>query len=254
MSTYGHASDNLGILFSINPSTSKFTILRTGNINRGYHFSGKLIQAPNNKLYGLAQGGNNDAGVIFSYDPVLNIYNKLRNFSFIGGAHPTASMVLASDGKLYGSTLRGGSRDEGVLFSFDIECSAFKKLLDLRSHDGVNTLSTLIEYPANLKVVSRRMAAPETQIAGTSLFTVQVSPNPSTTNFLVDIQSNLKDEAVEIIVTDISGRRLYQRTNALPGGQYRFGDLFTAGVYFVRVTQGPNIQTLKVIKAGTNVR
>ncbi|MEP7107781.1 MAG: T9SS type A sorting domain-containing protein [Ferruginibacter sp.] len=175
----------------------------------------------------------------------------MRSFNFIGAKHPTGSLLLASDGKLYGSTSKGGSRDEGVLFFYDIECSTFKKLLDLQSHSGVNTLSTLIEYPANPKIASRIMAAPPTQIAGTSLFTIKVSPNPSSTNFTVEIQSALRDETVEIVVTDISGRRLYQRTGA-SSEKYRFGELLTAGVYFVRVKQGQNIQTLKVIKAGTN--
>ena len=162
--------------------------------------------------------------------------------------------MLASDGKLYGSTPKGGRRDEGVLFSFDIKDSTFKKLLNLQSRDGTNTLSTLIEYPANPKIASHRMPTPATQIGGTSLFTIKVSPNPSTNNFLIEIQSSLKDEPVEIVVTDISGRKIYQKSGSVPGGQYRFGDLFTAGVYFITVTQGENIQKLKVIKAGTSVK
>ena len=180
-------------------------------------------------------------------------YRKLRDFNFIDGAYPTGSLVSASDGKLYGSTPRGGSRDEGVLFSYDIKSSTFKKLLDLQNHGGINPLSTLIEYPASPKIVSHRKAVAATQKAGASLFTIKVSPNPSTNNFLIEIQSSLKDEPVEIVVTDISGRKVYQKSGALPG-QYRFGDLFTAGVYFITVTQGQNIQTLKVIKAGTNVK
>jgi uncharacterized repeat protein (TIGR03803 family) len=247
MSTSGYPS-----LFSIDPPTSKFTIILSG-FAESYQFSGKLIQAFDNKLYGLGQNGAHGAGMIFSYDPATHTYKRLRSFNFIDGAKPTASLLLASDGRLYGSTAKGGGHNEGVLFSYDIKDSTFKKLLDLQSSYGANTLSTLVEYPANPTIVLRTIPAPLMQKAGTSLFTVKVSPNPSTTNFLVDIQSNLKDKAIEIVVTDISGRIVYQRTGALPG-QYKFGDLFTPGVYFVRVTQAQCIQTLKVIKGGAGVR
>ena len=62
---YG-GSNNQGTLFSFDPVTLRITVPLNGGPDRGY-FTGKLTQGFDNKLYGLAGGGRNDAGFIFYY-------------------------------------------------------------------------------------------------------------------------------------------------------------------------------------------
>lgn len=76
-------------------------------------------------------------------------------------------------------------------------------------------------------------------------FSVKVLPNPSSTYFTLQVQSDLK-ELVEIRVTDLQGRRVYNtRGNA---GSFRFGETLAGGIYLVEVIQGKQKQVLKLIK------
>ncbi|MEP7318898.1 MAG: T9SS type A sorting domain-containing protein, partial [Panacibacter sp.] len=75
---------------------------------------------------------------------------------------------------------------------------------------------------------------------------IKVLPNPSTTNFTLMLQSN-SNENVQVIVSDMYGKKLYQIKGAV-NQQYSFGQNFVNGLYIVQVIQGNNIQTLKLIK------
>jgi hypothetical protein len=79
-----------------------------------------------------------------------------------------------------------------------------------------------------------------------SAFKVQAMPNPSRTDFTLNLQSSSKEE-VQIIVTDIFGKKLYQTTGSA-NQRYSFGKEFITGTYIVQVIQGREIQTLKLIK------
>jgi uncharacterized repeat protein (TIGR03803 family) len=71
------------------------------------------------------------AGVIFSYDPNTPAYIKLADFDNTNGASPSGIFMQASNGKLYGTTLSGGFSNSGVIFSYDPNTSAYKKLVDI---------------------------------------------------------------------------------------------------------------------------
>ena len=75
---------------------------------------------------------------------------------------------------------------------------------------------------------------------------IQVFPNPTRTSFTLNLQSSSK-ENVQIIVTDMVGKKLYQTTGS-GSRQYTFGSEFSSGVYIVQVIQGKQIQTLKLVK------
>jgi hypothetical protein len=77
-------------------------------------------------------------------------------------------------------------------------------------------------------------------------FEVKAYPNPSTNQFTIDLQSPASDEVL-IEVMDLNGRRVFQ-TKGLPGKKFVFGENFRAGTYFVKVTQGTNVKTEKIIK------
>lgn len=77
-------------------------------------------------------------------------------------------------------------------------------------------------------------------------FEVKAYPNPSTNQFTIDLQSPAADEVL-IEVMDLNGRRVFQ-AKGLPGKKFVFGENFRAGTYFVKVTQGTNVKTEKIIK------
>jgi hypothetical protein len=79
-----------------------------------------------------------------------------------------------------------------------------------------------------------------------AMFTVQALPNPTRTAFTLAITSP-KNDAVEITVTDMYGRTVHHAI-APANSQHSFGSTFAAGMYIVRVMQGNEVKTLKLIK------
>jgi len=75
---------------------------------------------------------------------------------------------------------------------------------------------------------------------------VQAMPNPSRADFTLNMQSRSK-ERVQIIVTDMFGKQLYQTVGSADQ-RYTFGKDLKPGMYIVKVIQGKEIQTLKLVK------
>lgn len=73
------------------------------------------------------------------------------------------------------------------------------------------------------------------------------NPNPPSNAFMLKIESP-NNEDVQIAVTDIVGRKVYEAKGSI-SQNYFFGRYFSSGVYIVKVTQGQNVQTLKLVKA-----
>ncbi len=71
-------------------------------------------------------------------------------------------------------------------------------------------------------------------------------PNPAPREFNLLIQSRNNEEA-EIDVFDMNGRNIYHTKGSVTQ-KYSFGGNFLPGVYILKVTQGKNVQTLKLIK------
>ena len=134
---YGVGAGGYGVIFSYDPVTSIYTNLKNFDNTNGSTPFGSLLQANDGKLYGMtSHGGSQNFGVIFSFDPVSSIYTNLKDFDSTNGANPNAGLVQASDGKLYGMTPFGGSKNTGVIFSFDISTSVITKLMDFDSVNG----------------------------------------------------------------------------------------------------------------------
>lgn len=131
--TYGGGSNGLGVIYSIDPSTSFYTKLKDFDWTIGANPKGDLVQASDGKLYGMTlTGGSFGRGVLFSFDPSTLTYIKLKDFDGIvndsDGCHPRGSLIQASDGKLYGITGSGPYTKYVVLFSFDPSHSVYTKL------------------------------------------------------------------------------------------------------------------------------
>ena len=135
----GEESSAPAVIFSFDPSSSTYKKNLDFDGTNGAHPRGSLMQASDEKLYGMTnQGGSNDSGVIFSFNPSSFTYKKTFDFEGTNGAKPSGSLMQASDGKLYGMTSEGGSNGKGAIFSYDPSTSTYTKLKDYNGVNGAN--------------------------------------------------------------------------------------------------------------------
>jgi uncharacterized repeat protein (TIGR03803 family) len=130
-------SNNAGVIFSYDLSTSIYTKLKDFDHTNGAHPFGRLMQASDGKLYGMTwMGGNNNYGAIFSFDPSSSIYTKLKDFDKNNGAYPYSTFIEVStialpvtflnfDGELKNNqvVLKWSTADEINNKGFDVERS-----------------------------------------------------------------------------------------------------------------------------------
>lgn len=97
--------------------------------------AGSLIRIANDKIVGACnRGGEEGLGVIFQFDESNNAYQTLYHFyDSLSGYFPSGNFVQASNGLVYGTTLKGGTSNNGVLFSFN---PYSKEYLVLHSFNG----------------------------------------------------------------------------------------------------------------------
>lgn len=139
--------NGVGVIFSINISNNSYSVLYDFSTATGASpYFGRMIQATNNKLYGLTQGGGaNGQGVIFSFDITNNTYADIQDFDATHGSVPYGSVIQATDGKLYGLTSTGGYTNQGIIFSYDIGTSNLVDLYDFNSTSGYGPQKSLME-------------------------------------------------------------------------------------------------------------
>ncbi len=135
-----------GVIFSFDPTTSTYAVVKNFDGTNGSNPAGSLIQGSDGKLYGMAsRGGSSGLGVIFSLDPVSSTYTKLKDCNLTDGYAPTGSLIQASNGKLYGMTNQGGNAGAGVIFSYNLSTSTYTKLKDLVDINGLTPFGSLMQ-------------------------------------------------------------------------------------------------------------
>jgi hypothetical protein len=77
--------------------------------------------------------------------------------------------------------------------------------------------------------------------------TVKVFPNPASYYFTFDMKSASK-EKVKIIISDVTGRVIEQRTDVSANTSIQLGSRYRPGVYIATVIQGKEKVTLRIIK------
>jgi uncharacterized repeat protein (TIGR03803 family) len=112
---------NEGGLFKYDPKKGIYKLLVDFNITDGSNPLNHPIQASDGSLYGLIPaGGNKNKGVLFRYNLKTSVDTVLVNFAgATNGSTPRGHLMQASNGLLYGMTSSGGSKNEGVIFSYD---------------------------------------------------------------------------------------------------------------------------------------
>ena len=154
--TAGEGRNNKGAVFSFDPITMTFSILKTFTTNQSAsNTSAALMRSTDGKLYGLStNGGTSSGGVIYSYDPVSGAYEELKNLDYENGNHPYGGLVQGTDKKLYGMTTSGGvwnvfaPGNTGTLFSFDPLSGIYSKLINFHGYggsDGINPFGSFLQ-------------------------------------------------------------------------------------------------------------
>ncbi|MBN1829682.1 MAG: hypothetical protein JW884_11135 [Deltaproteobacteria bacterium] len=134
MTTNG-GSLNAGVVFKVQVDGSNFQILHSfsGGTGDGAYPRGSLCSVGSYLCGMTSRGGSNGRGIIFKIKKDGTGYSVLR--SFRGGAGdgegPTGSLL--ADGEiLYGMAVYGGSFNDGVLFSINLDGTNYKIIHNFR--------------------------------------------------------------------------------------------------------------------------
>jgi len=110
-----------------------------------------FIRASNGLFYGMTQGGgDSDVGTIYTFNAVNGIVDTVFQFNNIDGAYPDGNgLFQASNGLIYGTTFNGGTKNSGVLFSFNPVNKTEKVLVNFNDTDGILPQFYLVQDPDN---------------------------------------------------------------------------------------------------------
>lgn len=143
MTTEGGNNDQ-GIIFSVNPDGTNYTVLHDFSATEGWLPYGSLIYDAG-VLYGMAAyGGTSEDGTIFKINTNGTGFSVLHNFNGISGVSPYGSLMLDA-GVLYGTTNTGGLWDFGTLFKLNTNGSGYTVLHDFDYVNGGYPQGSLIK-------------------------------------------------------------------------------------------------------------
>ena len=124
----------LGCIFSLDPRTGAFKDL----YNFDSYYWGQYpeqLAVYKGVLYGTALYGGESGlgGTLYSFDPVAIVYTKLYDWQedyepYVDGANPVGPVVFDSTGVLYGQTSADGPDGAGVIYSYNVNTSAYNIL------------------------------------------------------------------------------------------------------------------------------
>jgi uncharacterized repeat protein (TIGR03803 family) len=135
--TSSTATNGCGVMYSYNPLTKDFILIRDFAGNDGENPQG-LMQAKDGKIYGMTRQGGTGYGTIFSYAFTDSNFTSLYSFHNTDGALPSdCGLIQATDGNLYGMTTWGGIYNQGVIFRFAPGKNAYSKLYDFPGGSGI---------------------------------------------------------------------------------------------------------------------
>jgi Secretion system C-terminal sorting domain len=82
---------------------------------------------------------------------------------------------------------------------------------------------------------------------GQDIFAAQAYPNPSTSNFTINVQS-LGNEKINMVVYNSFGQLIENKTLAIDFPSQDIGANYNKGFYTVIVSQGDNVEKIKLVK------
>ena len=124
------------------------------------------------------------------------------------------------------------------VYSGNISLAPYSSIILIKQ--SATSLITTNKVTSSTKINNRNNLLNSTELKLTAF------PNPSPLEFNLLIQSN-SSEKVEINLFDVNGKNMLNATGNAKQ-KYTLGRNLPAGSYILKVTQGTNVQTLKLIK------
>ncbi len=127
----GTASNHNGSIWSFDNSSNTFTNLHDfGGATDGTVHQGR-VAVSGTTVFGTATvGGANNNGTIWSFDTSGNTFTKLHDFLRVADGSNPLGGVAVSGMTVMGTASRGGTNDDGTIWSFDTSNNTFTKLHD----------------------------------------------------------------------------------------------------------------------------
>ena len=86
------------------------------------------------------------------------------------------------------------------------------------------------------------------EINGVQGYSCSIYPNPSGSDFTINIQSANSNDRTEVRLLDVTGRLVDQRRNVKGSQVLRMGANVKPGVYFIELSRGEEVKQLKLVK------
>jgi uncharacterized repeat protein (TIGR03803 family) len=235
-----------GGLFSFNPSNGTDSLLWTfGDSTDGANPYGSLVWNANHSLlYGTTyQGGTNHYGTIFSFDPHTASETVVWNFgSNNDGALPYSDLLWDPNTSLfYGMTDRGGTLQDGTIFSFD----PVTRTEQVVHNFGVGTDGA---FPSGSLILS---SIPNSGIneAIDNIGFATLLPNPFAGQTELKFELNKAGE-VQVNIYDLLGNIVAKQSTRYNAGiqEMTVGTDLAAGAYLLRIRSDDQNRTIKMIR------
>ncbi|MGE5108665.1 MAG: T9SS type A sorting domain-containing protein, partial [Sphingobacteriales bacterium] len=123
---------------------------------------------------------------------------------------------------------RSGNGD-GRIYTITVTCTD--------QYGNSASTSTTVKVPHDMSSVLR-----------SGKMKINISPNPSADNFILNIQTINGTEKINMKIIDQSGRIVESRNNLTGNQLLRVGSNLKSGIYFVELQQGNETQQLKLLK------
>ena len=251
---YGMTSKGDGRIYKIRPDGSDYQVIHTFT-NYG-STSGKFpygnLTMVNGILYGMTEGGGKHygKGTVFKINTDGSSYVILRHLNTNDGTKPLGSLTYnADDQHFYGMTSQGGSNGLGTIFKMSLTPEyTFTKIYDFTQSGGGAPDGDLVLVKTPV-LPAEMLAKRGSNLASQSLDAdiespFKVFPNPSGNSFTLN--SNYP-ETSQVQVVNLNGKLIYE-SNIEPGQPLEFGEDFISGLYVIKLTQGSETHTIRLVK------
>jgi uncharacterized repeat protein (TIGR03803 family) len=144
-----------GFATAANAAATETVVYSFQNNAKDGYFPTTALTNVGGTLYGTTGNGgigrcSNGCGTIFSIDPATGVETVLYSFRGKYPENPQASGLLGVGNKLYGTTLEGGRRGDGTLFSLDTKTGDFTTLYSFcalyECTDGAGPTDGLLDW------------------------------------------------------------------------------------------------------------
>jgi hypothetical protein len=109
----------------------------------------------------------------------------------------------------------------------------------------VNTTTTTA--PVTTAAMPTSRTAEQAEMAP-SKFNLKAYPNPSLSQFTIQVDSDNRADKINLRVLDLMGRTVQSFNNVVPNSTLQLGSTYRPGVYIVEMIQGNNRKQLKLLK------